>query len=564
LVVVVAWQLSGRLEVAALAGLVFVGYGSNWEPYLRPAAGVGAYISATALTLAGFSLYVRAHNQQLSAAQRRRAYIGFVIALILAPLAYELSITLIGACALYRLFVLERGAGLSRQELVARARDWLRDLGLPALLVLLWFGFKVWLGQETPAQGLTALRDIDAFVESVSLGLAQAFVPGVGPNIVASLWTAVGAVPVLLIELALIAVIVWRGTPAMRVVALWTMLMLATMVVGFGRAESRQLYMMTAPASILWASLLWALVSPTQRLLDRVRVRADVTRLLRFVPTTVVAAVLVLTGSRYAVAQQDSWKAAAVHNQELLTQIEQFARANPASTRLYLVDLPTTSHFPSGETVPMSSMNFVADEVAVRMPGRFEMVIPVVNRTSGRVPGSAQRFTEIAHEMLQPGALVLTYTGDETNGLLRASTVPDPAQLTKVDGRPSAAIVSIGSVFVKEIVKGGQVTLAISQDDLIPVTGQAAVVDGKRPGGFFVLIDDRLHFWAQANEDVQGGEPTTETGTTDQHVRFEATIPSEALTPGEHTLSLLVLTPDGRSYQQTKPVTIEVVATPAE
>jgi hypothetical protein len=36
-------------------------------------------------------------------------------------------------------------------------------------------------------------------------------------------------------------------------------------------------------------------------------------------------------------------------------------------------------------------------------------------------------------------------------------------------------------------------------------------------------------------------------------------IPGETLAPGEHTLSLMVLTPDGRSYQETEPITINIV-----
>src|SRR5215204_5129568 len=47
LLVIVGWQLTGHFGVAALGGLVFVAYGTNWEPYLRAAAGSG-YISATA------------------------------------------------------------------------------------------------------------------------------------------------------------------------------------------------------------------------------------------------------------------------------------------------------------------------------------------------------------------------------------------------------------------------------------------------------------------------------------------------------------------------------------
>jgi hypothetical protein len=198
------------------------------------------------------------------------------------------------------------------------------------------------------------------------------------------------------------------------------------------------------------------------------------------------------------------------------------------------------------------------------MPGRFERVIPVVSSSGGsEVPEAAKLLSEVEQDMWRPEAVVLAYSGSAMNGRLSQwSAPPDLTQLTKDKSRPRAAIDKVAAVPVKEVLQSGQRAVAIPQANLITVAGWAAADGDGRAGGVFVVVDDDLHVWALVRGSQIESESPSETSTAQSRDRFEVAIPGETLAPGEHTLSLMVLTPDGRSYQETKPISIEVGALP--
>jgi hypothetical protein len=559
LVVVLTRQLTGRFTVSVFAGMLFVAFGTNWEPYLRAAAGT-AYTAATALALAGMSLYILANNQRFSRRGRQFAYGGFLVTLILAPFAYGQGITLIGACVLYRLLVLERGVGFSPGELAQRARNWLRDFLLPALLVLGWFGFKASLGISRQAPGLDS--SWQSQLENLGIGLPRMFLPGGGTSIVESAWAATNPLMVLIVGLCIIAVLVWRGTPVVRFLALWAMLAIITVVVGIGESSvlsSRHLYMGTAVASILWAILIWSLIRPTTVALAQLGVRADLSRVLRLVPTVAVAVVFLVAGGHYAAERQADWDSATNRADKILTQIERLSQSHPAATRLYLLDLPVADRTPFGEPIPIFPPYSTDSQVELRMSDRFSEVTPVMSAFPGkRLPPETVALENVEQEIQQPEALALAYEQNKgKGGEMSVWEAPsDPAQLTGVDDRADAMI----TVVAGKILKQQQEPITVSRTGLISVTGWAAYADS-RAGEVLVTIDDQRDIRATYPLNRLPRKPPSLDATDARPWRFVAKIPADEIGgAGEHTLSLKVLASDQESYQETDEVEIEVVA----
>ncbi|HEX6509989.1 MAG TPA: hypothetical protein VF221_20365, partial [Chloroflexota bacterium] len=180
LVACLALCLTGRIGIALLAGVIFVAYGSQYEAAIWGVVGFW-HTTSTILYIAGLILYIVSHNPALTIARRRLTYLGFLIALILGPFAHEQTTSLIAACALYRLLVLEHDAGFQPSALARRAQAWVRDFAAPVALILVYLGFKAWMGSQTTtpqAPGLKASWDVLSF--TACLGFFQAFVPGLG------------------------------------------------------------------------------------------------------------------------------------------------------------------------------------------------------------------------------------------------------------------------------------------------------------------------------------------------------------------------------------------------
>jgi hypothetical protein len=417
LIVYLAWWLTGRFGVGALAGGLFVAYGAHYEAAIWGAVALW-HTSATLLYLTGLILYIRAHRPDLHPTHRNWAYAGFLIALVLGPFAHEQAISLIGACALYRFFVLEQGKGFRHSAIGQRARAWGRDFALPAMLLLCYLGFKTWLGSRTgmpQAPGLRTHWPVAAF--RVMSGVLRAFVPWFGSidplrmsPISLALW--------LLCCYGIVRVALF-GKPVYRFLAAWTGLLVVTIRPGIGGLGSRHLYLIAVPVAVLWAGLLVDMSARATSTLARMRPDSRVAATLGLVPAMALAVGLATTGMTYALQQQRAWAAGGRHVGDILAEIRQAARTSPAATTIYLIDLPDSDETPSGEPVYLFRNS---PEAAVRLtlPHRFQEVIAV--RTN-ELHVYARDYTvfastrQLANYSSQPSALLLQY--DEASGALR-------------------------------------------------------------------------------------------------------------------------------------------------
>jgi hypothetical protein len=561
LVVLLGRRLTGNLGLGAVAGALFLAYGTHYEAVLWPAAGV-SYTLATVLCLGGLLLYLRAHEPAVGARGRRVAYAGFLAAVLLAPFAYPQGVMLIAAAALSRLFVLERGVAFDRSTVLPRARAWARDLLAPALLVLGFFAFNAWLDPE--AATYVERRGVADEVEGYANSLLYVPLPGVGRSQINDVWRsseaaldgpAVGGVDaftaVVVVALLLLVAILWRGRPHHRVLGCWIALIVAGMVVATGTVFSRHLFLIAAPASILWAAVLWELVPRVRAALGRLGVRGNGAAALVLLPSAAVLLVFVGAGAAYGIEQRETWSAAAAETDDLVDQVDRSARANPSASMLFLVDPPAARSSPSGEpawTLPPWS---AAATIRVRFPGRFEHVEAVYTRHLQR------RGWLISEDQLRalsrdPGVLLLRYEAkaDELRQWPPAGAAP--SRLVRRSAVATAAIDRVGGRASSVSVPAGQA---------VEVVGWAVDRRKQAAGGVVVTVDGQPRVQAEYGRDrpdvaaLGAGAPRA--------VGFVATIPAEALPPGRHTIGLWVLSPNGRTYNELPDAAVvEVGAAP--
>jgi hypothetical protein len=234
------------------------------------------------------------------------------------------------------------------------AQDWVRDFALPVAFLACYLVFKAWLAQSsTQAPGLRV--SLATHLHNIAHGLRLAFVPGLG--IEGSLaHSPVGfllATPVqivfLMAVLAGAVVLILRGTFTQRFLLASAVLMIIAMTLGVGSVASRHHILISAPAVILWVSLLADLTRYAGRLLTRLGTKPEVVSVLRFAPAALAIAVWVFFGVQYAILQQDAWKAAAARVDQLVAQIDQFIGENPSADTLYLIDMPDSAPSPTGD-----------------------------------------------------------------------------------------------------------------------------------------------------------------------------------------------------------------------
>jgi hypothetical protein len=424
LVAMIARRLTKQPLVAALAGLLFVCYGTQYEAAIWGAVAFW-HTTSTILFLGGLLCYLLATDGQLAHRQRFAAYVGFAVAVFLSPFAHEQTLSLIVICGLYRLFVLEHARGFGARELAARLRDWLRDFAVPGALIVGYLGFKLWIGSRTPtpqAPGLQA--PWNALTFTATIGFFQAFIPGIGLHTLLRL-TLVAFHPylhlvVLLLQATAIAKFVLVTNPTRRFLALWTVTMVVAMTLGLANISSRHLYLITAPAAILWSDLIGSLIPLAPRLLSRLGLRKQQAHALRFFPALIASVTLILAGGGYATVMQSAWGASSGHTRSLLDQVGRLAQGIPAPKAVYLVDLPDYVDAPTGESLYMFR-NAPQPAVRLTFPGLFTNVVALRTRDDFPI---ARGYTilasadQLAQYAGQPDALVLRYDGP-TGALVR-------------------------------------------------------------------------------------------------------------------------------------------------
>jgi len=422
-VAALAWYVTRSFAIGALSGGVFVAYGTQYEAAIWGGIAFWHTLS-TLLFLGGLLLFMIAHDGRFPDKSRRWAYVGFLGAGSLGPFAHEQALSLIVVCALYRLFVLDWGAGSRPADLVRRARGWGREFVAPGLLLLCYLAFKLWLQRRTPipqVPGLGLTWETKAF--GLTLGVFQAFVPGLSWQ-GAMRVMALPAGPHLYLAVlacALIGALILASvaTPLQRFLLLWALSAVAMQVLGVGILQARHLYLLTAPASILWAGLIRGLPGLTRDVLGPLRLPRTAITAAGLLPAALVLGALMTAGMAYSFQQQDAWQAGSRERKTHLAQLERCARLNPAAGDLFLIDLPDYRLSPTGEFVYMYR-NGTKALIALAFPGRFERTILV--RQSGDPDVATGDINQVTDEDLEqyaarPGTLLLQY--DRRSGALQ-------------------------------------------------------------------------------------------------------------------------------------------------
>jgi hypothetical protein len=428
LVMRLGWKITDNLGLGIIAGFLFVAFGTQYEAAVW---GVVAYAPAvsTILYLAGLLSFIAAHNTELSRARRAGAYVGFLLALVLGPFVYEQDISLLGACVLYRLLVLDANEAFSFRALPGRLRAWLADFALPGIFFLSYVGLKVWLGRQTTTPQLPGLTaGWEGLTFTAALGFLQAFVPGITVSelLRASLdWIAPKLhLLTLLGELLVLGLLFVKVKPVYRFLLAVTATLVVTQTLALANISSRHLFLITAPSAILWAGLLVYVRRWVQAWMAMHAHAADGAGWLSYVPSAALALLFVFAGVRYSFREQAYWRSAVGHVDSLMAQVARFSAADTAATTLYLVDVPDYYAAPTGESM-YEFRNSPQALVELTMPNRFSSVVAV--RTDDSFPIN-WGYTVLADEKTllqwsqQPGALMLQY--DAASGNFRPWTPP--------------------------------------------------------------------------------------------------------------------------------------------
>lgn len=394
------WKLTGSFTVGALASLLFVLSGRQYEGVVWTLVSIFQALGL-ALYLGGLLFYLHAQGQQ--GRRRRWMLIGFYACMILAIFTYEQEITLVVACMLYRLFVIEHGAGWNGRALLARARVWLIEFGFPVIFFAAYLGFKYWLSLQTgrsQAPGLSL--HIPTAITLITIGLYESFMPGI---LAGKLWTLqlgllqslgwghpLGTRIVSFIKvLAPLGIVIVFARPVYRWLALWSVLVVASTVFGIGYLASRYQLLFVVPAVILWAAFLVLLARLLRRLafilLDNILMvsRESFGGLRRAIPALVwlplIALIVVygVVGVRYTSAQIANWQQASDIEGAAIARIATLGAERPTVRTLYLVNVPDnlpapadpSGHFEHGAYLFQDG---AASMVGLSLPGRFQTI----------------------------------------------------------------------------------------------------------------------------------------------------------------------------------------------
>ena len=403
------WKLTGSFAVGVVASLLFVLSGRPYEAVIWTVIAIFQTLGLV-FYLGGLLcyLYAQSPERKAPAGGRHRGWllVGFWVCMILAVFTYEQEVTLVIACMLYRLLVLDNQAGwwrgrswASGQAWRARARVWVSEFWFPVVFFAGYLVFKVWLGRQTgvpQAPGLQA-KWSDNLV-TITIGLYETFTPGAVGHLLGIQYRLVGVlnpiqplrarVEAFALVLTPLAVVIVFARPLYRWLALWAALAVASTILGIGYLASRYELLFLVPAVILWAGFLVWLAKKLRDLsslllnnlatLDQ-RVRAWAQRLMwgiSWLPLVAVMAFYGASGVPYISAQVASWQHASDTVGVALQQISALAEEHPQAREIYLVNLPDSFSSPAGRTEhgPYLFLNGAPHMVALTMPGRFQEI----------------------------------------------------------------------------------------------------------------------------------------------------------------------------------------------
>lgn len=428
-VFLLAWRLTRQFPIAALAAVLFVGFGNQYEV---PLWNIGTYEQTVGMPLyiGGLLLYMRWTEQQLALRSRIWAYAGFLLCLILSPFAYEQNATLIAACWLYRVLIIERAYGFSGAALVARAREWLVDFGLPAVLFVLYLVVRARVGSGTGASQLPGVQiavtyGVGYLASFSAVALLRAILPGVALEplhawrlglyawLLAHQWR--GFLPVA----AVIGVLLAIAKPLYRFLGLFAIMLVISTVLGIGEVGSRHLFLIAVPTSIAWAGLLVALVNRLKAWMVRSGWQPRFA-LVSLLPSTLVVLLMMGLGIQYAVVQTQSWVQGGTEMEAIYAQTATIVKAHPQDTALYLLNFPDCRQDSLDDCAPM----FVnATSIFwLRQPIQFQSVVAIFTQQdvfSSRPPVTDADLLALSR---QPGTIIVQY--DPQTGAVTQWTDP--------------------------------------------------------------------------------------------------------------------------------------------
>ncbi len=433
LIMLIARKLTGSSIAGALAGILFIGFGTQYEAAIW---GVVAYWAAlsTAVYAAGFLCFILAHDTWRARWQRILLYSGFVLAVATGPFIYEQDITLVVACLLYRVLVVDqdiwRDLRHAPRTLFSRIPAYLADFAAPVLFFVGYLAFKVILGRMYPGVPETpGLSDpLAALAYVATLGVFQAFVPGVTLNGLYQL-TQVATHPhfyfvVLAIILLVMLVAFFAIKPAYKFLLLWAILLICTQTLGLGNIASRHLLLMTVPTAIIWAGGLTALPGLLSHLSKRLSVDATFAWQAGYGASVLLLLVFLGLGYRYSMQVQGAWRGAVGQVDAVVAELKAYAAANPEAQHIYMVNLPDYTFAPSGDVV-YEFRNSEDAIVKFDMPNRFSTVVGVRTTPEIVVDGDVLATNaQIDTWASSPSNLVLVY--DPSSGQLERWQPPRP------------------------------------------------------------------------------------------------------------------------------------------
>lgn len=393
LVLRLGWKLTGLFTVGVLASLLFVLSGRQYEGVVWTLVSI-YQVLGLALYLGGLLFYL--HAQGKPRRERRWLLIGFYVCMVLAVFTYEQEITLVVACMLYRFFVIEHGRGFGMSELRARARNWVVEFGFSVLFFVAYLGLKLWIGHQigrAQAPGLSV--PLTVTIPIIVINLYQSFTPGIITGNLLSLqqsllyslslghvWGRLMSFAKVLVPLG---VVVLFAKPVYRWLVLWSVLVVASTILGIGYSASRYMLLFLVPAVILWAGfLVWLakIIRDLALLLMRNRrasrgLRRVVIPAAAWLPVIALVTVYGGLGIPYASAQIANWQQASDIEGAAIHQLAVLGEGHPKADILYLVNLPDnllapddpTGHFSHGAYLFQDGAPFMVD---LSIPGRFE------------------------------------------------------------------------------------------------------------------------------------------------------------------------------------------------
>jgi len=407
---VLAWRLTRRSIVVVVAVALFA---SSSLPSEVPLWASGLFTSlSTLLYLAGLLAYM-----DYCARPGRARYALFLVAFTLALLSHEQCVTLIVACMLYRLTMVEQFSGPLRGWLERRRiAGWLREWGPPVALLLAYVTAKLTL---TDANLLVNASGLKQTFWSLRIAVLRSLIPNASQGLAAAL-DDLGR-PYLALRLAgwaMLAGLGWlavRRSRPNRFLLAWLLFHLAVMSYAVS-LESRHFYLPLIPAAILVSNALFGLAAGV---LGRLPGLGDVWRPRLAAGMLGLFGVAMLgAGSAQIHGRVEVWSAAAGIAQDIARATLAAHAGLPACTAVYMVNLPDS--LPAGETDGAyifrngirSALYLAGLPQSVRV---HEVHTPDADWTWEVRRGSSEgRITsaEIARLARRPGVLVMRYFPD--------------------------------------------------------------------------------------------------------------------------------------------------------